>query len=149
MGEIHTCPLFLNLAAIAISVAFFTSASSNTIKGEWPLNSIVTLWTLSAACFSISFPTLTEPVIEIFLIISDWINWEAILGGSPDNKLIAPGGTPHSLQISTNSITIPGVIVSGLIITEQPAARAVEIFLAAKIRGKFQGDNAATTPTGW
>ena len=44
---------------------------------------------------------------------------------------------------------MPGVIVSGLIITEQPAARAVEIFLAAKIRGKFQGDNAATTPTGW
>ncbi len=44
---------------------------------------------------------------------------------------------------------MPGVIVSGLIITEHPAARAVEIFLAAKMRGKFQGDNAATTPTGW
>jgi len=32
--------------------------------------------------------------------------------------------------------------------TEQPAANAVEIFLAAKITGKFQGTNAATTPTG-
>jgi len=28
----------------------------------------------------------------------------------------------------TNSITAPGVIVSGLQITEQPAAKAVEIF---------------------
>ena len=62
--------------------------------------------------------------------------------------LTAPEGTPHSLQISTNSITTPGVIVSGLIITEQPAASAVDIFLAAKTSGKFQGDNAATTPTG-
>ena len=86
--------------------------------------------------------------METFLIISDCINCEAILGGSPDKRFTAPGGTPHSLQISTNSITTPGVIVSGLMITEQPAARAVEIFLAAKINGKFHGDNAATTPTG-
>jgi hypothetical protein len=47
-----------------------------------------------------------------------------------------------------NSITDPGVITSGLQITEHPAAKAVEIFLAAKSVGKFQGINAATTPTG-
>jgi hypothetical protein len=41
------------------------------------------------------------------------------------------------------------VITSGLIITEHPAANAVEIFLADKTAGKFQGDKAATTPTGW
>ncbi len=46
------------------------------------------------------------------------------------------------------SITQPGAITSGLQITEQPAAMAVEIFLDAKIIGKFQGTNAATTPTG-
>ena len=51
-------------------------------------------------------------------------------------------------MISTNSITVPGVITSGLQITEHPAARAVEIFLAANIRGKFHGDKVATTPTG-
>ena len=51
-------------------------------------------------------------------------------------------------MISTNSITVPGVITSGLQITEHPAARAVEIYLAAKIRGKFHGDKVATTPTG-
>ena len=62
--------------------------------------------------------------------------------------MTTPGGTPASLQISTSSITVPGVITSGLQITEQPAAKAVEIFLAAKIKGKFQGTNAATTPTG-
>ena len=71
-----------------------------------------------------------------------------ILGGSPDKRFTAPGGTPAFSTNIYNSITTPGVIVSGLIITEQPAARAVEIFLAAKINGKFQGDNAATTPTG-
>ena len=76
-------------------------------------------------------------------VISDEINCDAIAGGSPDKRLTTPAGIPHSLQISTNSITTPGVIVSGLIITEQPAASAVEIFLAAKTSGKFQGDKAA------
>ena len=51
--------------------------------------------------------------------------------------------------MSTNSITVPGVITSGLQITEHPAAKAVEIFLDANIRGKFHGTSAATTPTGW
>ena len=125
------------------------STSSKTIKGEWPLNSIVTLWTLSAAFFKINLPTLVEPVIETFLIISDSSNSLDILGGSPERRFTTPGGTPASLQISTSSITVPGVITSGLQITEQPAAKAVEIFLAAKIKGKFQGTNAATTPTGW
>ena len=110
---------------------------------------MVTLWTLSAACFKINLPTLEDPVIDIFLTISDAINCWAILGGSPDNKLTTPGGTPHSLQISTCSITTPGVMTSGLTITEQPAARAVEIFLADRTKGKFQGTKAATTPTGW
>ena len=69
--------------------------------------------------------------------------------GSPDNKFTTPGGTPASLQMSTISITQPGVITSGLTITEQPAANAVEIFLDARTTGKFHGTNAATTPTGW
>ena len=86
--------------------------------------------------------------MEIFFTISDFINCSAIAGGSPDNKFTTPAGTPASLQISTNSITVPGVITSGLHITEHPAAKAVEIFLEAKTRGKFQGTRAATTPTG-
>ena len=76
------------------------------------------------------------------------ISCEAIDEGSPDSKFTTPGGTPHRLIISISSITVPGVITSGLQITEQPAAKAVEIFLAAKTRGKFHGDKAATTPTG-
>ena len=39
-------------------------------------------------------------------------------------------------------------MVSGLHITEQPAAKAVEIFLDANTQGKFQGTKAATTPIG-
>ena len=103
---------------------------------------------MSAAFFKINFPTLVDPVIETFLIISDSNNSFEILSGSPDNKFTTPGGTPASLQISTNSITVPGVITSGLQITEHPAANAVEIFLAARIKGKFHGTKAATTPTG-
>ena len=86
--------------------------------------------------------------MEIFFIISDLINSDEIAAGSPDNKFTTPGGTPASLHILTISITLPGVITSGLTITEHPAARAVEIFLEAKITGKFHGTNAATTPTG-
>ena len=141
--------MFLNLPVIAISATLLISTSSHTIKGECPLNSIVTLWTLSAAFFKIILPTLVEPVIETFLTISESINSFEISAGSPDKRFTTPSGTPASLQISTNSITAPGVIVSGLQITEQPAARAVEIFLDAKTIGKFQGIKAATTPTGW
>ena len=104
---------------------------------------------MSAAFFKINFPTLVDPVIDTFLIISDSINCSEIDAGSPDNKLTTPSGTPHSLHILTNSITVPGVITSGLQITEQPAAKAVDIFLEANIKGKFQGTKAATTPTGW
>ena len=104
---------------------------------------------MSAACFKINLPTLVDPVIEIFFIISDFINSSEMPAGSPDNKLTTPGGTPASLQISTISITLPGVITSGLTITEHPAAKAVEIFLEARITGKFHGTKAATTPTGW
>jgi len=43
---------------------------------------------------------------------------------------------------------VPGVITSGLTITEHPAAKAVEIFLEDKTNGKFQGVKAATTPIG-
>ena len=35
-----------------------------------------------------------------------------------------------------------------MLFRSHPAAKAVEIFLAAKMVGKFQGLNAATTPTG-
>ena len=89
-----------------------------------------------------------DPVIEIFFTISDLINSSEIPAGSPDKRLTTPGGTPASLHISTISITLPGVITSGFTITEHPAASAVEIFLDAKIIGKFHGTKAATTPTG-
>ena len=81
--------------------------------------------------------------------MSDAINSDAISAGSPDNKLTTPGGVPAWLTISTRAITDPGVITSGLHITEHPAAIAVAIFLAVKTRGKFHGESAATTPTGW
>ena len=98
---------------------------------------------------------LISVLLSIYLIndslnwsFVDFINSEEISAGSPDSKLITPGGTPASLQISTSSITLPGVITSGLTITEHPAANAVEIFLEANTAGKFQGIRAATTPTG-
>ena len=68
--------------------------------------------------------------------------------GSPERRLTTPGGTPASVQMSTNSITQPGVITSGFTITEHPADKAVEIILEARVIGKFQGTRAATTPTG-
>ena len=88
-------------------------------------------------------------MIETFLIIFDEINSLDTSSGSPDKRLTTPGGIPASLIIFINSITAPGVIISGFTITEQPAANAVEIFREAKIIGKFHGINAATTPTGW
>ena len=68
--------------------------------------------------------------------------------GSPESILTAPSGSPASLIISIKTITDPGVITSGLQTIEHPAPRAVDIFLEAKIHGKFHGTKPATTPTG-
>ena len=80
--------------------------------------------------------------------MSQSINCWAIPAGSPDNIFTVPSGKPTSLIISINDITDPGVITSGLQIIEHPAPSAVEIFLEAKIHGKFHGTSPATTPTG-
>ena len=42
----------------------------------------------------------------------------------------------------------PGASPAGFKITEHPAAKAAASFLAGKRAGKFQAENAATTPTG-
>ena len=118
------------------------------MKGEWPLNSMVTLCTFSAACFKINFPTLVDPVIDIFLTTSESISCDAISAGSPESIFTVPSGNPTSFIMSINVMTDPGVITSGLQIIEQPAPKAVEIFLEAKIHGKFQGTKPTTTPTG-
>ena len=104
---------------------------------------------MSAACLRTILPTLVDPVIETFFTISDEINCSDTFAGSPDNTFMAPSGKPALFIISTKDITLPGVITSGLHITEHPAAKAVEIFLDANIHGKFQATSAATTPTGW
>ena len=153
-GAYHRVPAFAEVGVKKVyNGAICYTPDGNPIVGPaWGLKNF---WIneghsfgITAACFKINLPTRVDPVIDIFLIISDEISCCAILGGSPDNKFITPLGTPHSLQISTNSITVPGVITSGFTITEHPAAKAVEIFLDDKTRGKFQGVKAATTPTG-
>ncbi len=66
----------------------------------------------------------------------------------PGKIFKTPSGIPASWAYLAILIAVSGVSSAGLIITEQPAAKAGAIFHTAIIKGKFQGTTPATTPIG-
>ncbi len=59
-----------------------------------------------------------------------------------------PGGSPASWHAEARQRVVRGASTAGLTITEQPAASAGAIFREDRSAGKFQGEKAATGPTG-
>ena len=71
-----------------------------------------------------------------------------ISAASPQITLIAWGGRPASKRAVAIMQAVAGVSSAGLTTTEQPAASAGAIFCIGAQAGKFQGEKAATGPTG-
>jgi hypothetical protein len=144
----HTWPQLRNLVRAQVSAAFSTSASSKTSTGAWPPSSIETRLTPSAASASRRLPTGTEPVSEILRTMGERTRCSEMKAGSPVTRLSTPGGRPASWHACTIAMHEPGASSAGLTMIEQPAASAAAIFRVGSRAGKFQGENAATTPTG-
>src|SRR5699024_10206987 len=92
LAHTQVCPAFLNLLEIPPSVACSKSASSNTINGACPPNSIDIFFIVSADCFINCFPTSVEPVKVILRTSEESINTCVISLADPCNKLTTPLG---------------------------------------------------------
>ena len=137
--------------AIAPITASSKSASSKTIKGACPPSSIETLFTVPAVFDIKIFPTLVEPVKEIFLTFGFSHSSSPTFATSfseTDIKFITPSGIPALLANSTNAVAVKGVLPAGFITTGHPEARAGATFLVIIAAGKFQGVIIPHTPTG-
>jgi len=118
------------------------------ILGLLPPSSSVTRFTVPAASRMIHWPTSVEPVKAI-LSTSGWRTSAApAVAPGPGTTLSAPGGKPAASAISPSSRAVRGVSCAGLSTTVQPAASAGATFQQARLRGKFHGTIAPTTPTG-
>src|SRR5258706_10956062 len=98
--------------------------------GACPPNSMVIRLTCFAASSARPEPTFVEPVKETFRISGELISWVEIIEGSPNTTDSAPGGIPASRKHCAVRSADRGVSSAGLMMQEQPAARAVEIFRA-------------------
>ena len=93
-------------------------------------------------------PTAVDPVKLIFFMIGELIRCFETSEGSPNTTFKTPAGSPASCAACAIAIAVAGVSSAGLMMQEQPAANAVEIFRAGIFAGKFHGVKAATGPTG-
>ncbi len=148
MGAWQSWPALRNLAATSWRATASTSASSNTITGEWPPSSSVRRLRPGAARRARPCPTATEPVKETLRITSEAMRCEDTKDGTPKTRLMTPSGAPASMKHATIFATEAGVSSGGLRMQEQPAASAPPSLRAARITGTFQGDMSRQGPTG-
>ena len=125
------------------------SASSNTMNGALPPNSIVVRLRVGAHCSSSSLPTAVLPVKLSLRTSGLPVSSAPISCGLPTTTLKQPAGKPARSASSAMASADSGVSSAGLTTTVQPAASAGATLRAIIALGKFQGVIAATTPTGW
>ena len=63
-----------------------------------------------AASWARCLPTGTEPVNEILRTIGEAIRCSEIFAGTPNTRLMTPGGTPASSKHFTSSTHPPGFL---------------------------------------
>src|SRR5918993_2040336 len=141
-------PAFRNLQAIAPSTALSRSASSKTMNGAWPPNSIEVRLTVSAHCLSRILPTSVEPVNETLRTVLLVQSSVPIGPEEPVTTLNTPLGTPARSASSASARAENGVCDAGFSTTVQPEAIAGPALRVIIARGKFHGVMHATTPIG-
>ena len=125
-----------------------TSASSKTMKGALPPNSIDVRFTVAAHSAINCLPTCVDPVNVTLRTKGLPVSSAPISVVFPVTMFISPGGNPARSAKTINAIADRGVALAGLHTTAQPAAIAGAIFRVNMALGKFQGVMQATTPTG-
>ncbi len=142
----HTWPLLLKAPAKMALPTVAGSASSSTMAGSLPPSSRVTRLRSGAAEMATFLPVSMEPVKLTFrgtgCPVIHAPSWSP-----PLTTLSTPAGST-SRSSSTVLRVARGVKGEGFRTMVLPASRAGAIFQKARVRGKFHGVMAATTPTG-
>ncbi len=144
----HVCPVAAKTPATSPFAAATRSASANTICGDLPPSSRVTLLMFSAAAFATARPVAVEPVNATLSTPGCPASAAPVSRESPVTTLTTPGGNPASASSSTNPSVEAGECSDGFTTTVQPAASAGASFQLISSSGEFHGVIAATTPTG-
>src|SRR5580658_4858633 len=148
LAQTQVCPAFLYFEAIAPLTAASISASSKTMNGALPPNSIEVFLTVAAHCSISNLPISVEPVKVSLRTVGFEVISPPISAAPPVTHENTPAGTPARSASSHRASAENGVAVAGLSTMVQPAASAgphLRVIIAA---GKFHGVIAAHTPIG-
>src|SRR5208337_1927204 len=113
--------------------------SAKKTFGDLPPNSSVTRFSVSAALFTMIFPTAALPVNATLSTPGCATSAAPVISPTPFMTFTTPGGNPTSSNQLANSIAVSGVCSAGFNTQVQPAAIAGASFHAAISNGKFQG----------
>ena len=147
-AQMHVWPALRNLAAIAPSTARLMSASSHTISGALPPNSIAVRFTVSAQPRMRALPTRVLPVKDNLRTSKLSTRADPIALASPTTTFNAPRGMPAASASWHKARAEKGVSSLGFTTAVQPAAKAPAAARVTIAEGKFQGVMMPTTPTG-
>src|SRR5436309_13968542 len=121
----------MNTPNNAPSTAASQSASAKNTFGDFPPSSKVTRFKVSAALFTIIFPTAALPVKAILSTPGCATSAAPAVSPNPLTMLTTPGGNPASSNQFANSAAVSGVCSAGFRTQQQPAATAGASFHAA------------------
>src|SRR5215469_3369218 len=138
----------MNTPNSAPSTAASQSASAKKTFGDLPPSSSVTRFRVSAAPFTIIFPTAALPVKAILSTSACLTSAAPVTSPTPFTTFTTPGGNPASSNQFANSIAVSGVCSAGFSTQQHPAAIAGVSFHAAIQSGKLQGMICPAAPTG-
>src|SRR5947209_1073754 len=148
LAQTQVWPALRYFEAMAPLTAISISASSNTIKGALPPNSIEVFFTVAAHCSISSLPISVEPVKVSLRTVGFEVISPPISAEPPVTQEKTPCGTPARSASSHRARAENGVALAGFSTMVQPAARAGPHFRVIIAAGKFHGVIAQQTPIG-
>src|SRR5215469_4140621 len=148
LAQTQVWPALRYFEAMAPLTAISISASSKTMNGALPPNSIEVFFTVAAHCSINSFPISVEPVKVSLRTVGFEVISPPISEAGPFTQEKTPFGSPARSPSSHSASAEYGVAVAGFSTIVQPAANAGPAFRVIIAAGKFHGVIAAQTPIG-
>src|SRR5262249_16511666 len=139
LAQTQVCPAFRYFEAIAPLTAISMSASSKTMNGALPPNSIEVFFTVAAHCSIRSLPISGVPVKGSLRTVGFEVISAAISPALPVTQEKTPAGTPARSANSHSANAENGVWLAGFNTIVQPAASAGPHFRVIIAAGKFHG----------
>src|ERR1700722_17020836 len=142
LAQTQVCPALRYFEAIAPFTAASISASSKTINGALPPNSIEVFLTVAALCSIRNLPISVEPVKVSLRTVGFEVISPPISLALPVTQEKTPAGTPARSASSHSASAENGVCDAGFNTIVQPAASAGPHLRVIIAGGKFHGASA-------